>query len=196
MDKRDVALQASMPTICVPRFSELASPTKFGERVLVAANGVFIEVTRKWGKFVRCISPIVMPLPYGTLINTTEITSTKLPKHLLLDFDQMARASSHVEIGASIVWNEVTGEYRLVAAESLSATSGSLNYKLAPLKAGEHLVIDCHSHSYHSAYFSPTDDEDDMHAIKFSYVVGNCDLATQTRVLRLCIKGIFEPVPI
>ena len=43
-DPRDAALQATCPCVAVPRFRRLP-PAGQGQRVLVARNGVFAEVT-------------------------------------------------------------------------------------------------------------------------------------------------------
>lgn len=198
MDKRDLALQRSCPSICVPRFSAFEQSEVCGERVLVAANGVFLEVTRKWGHFIRKVGvfPLNTPLPYGEMVPFTQLAMEKLPRHLLEQFNELARQSSHVEIGASVVWNELNGTFRLLPSEAVDAGAGHLKYKLPDLQDGDHVVIDCHSHSKFSAFFSETDDADDRHAVKFSYVVGNCDQDRLSMKLRLCIKGLFENIPL
>ena len=48
MDSRDVALQSVMPTVMVPRYSELEELATAGDRILMAANGVWLEVCRAW----------------------------------------------------------------------------------------------------------------------------------------------------
>lgn len=198
MDKRDIALQRSCPSICVPRFSAFEKSQTDGERVLVASNGVFLEVTRKWGHFIRKVGWFFLqtPLPYGEMENHTQLAMEKLPRLLLEEFNELARHSSHVEIGASVVWNELSSEFRLLPSEAIDAGAGHLQYKMPDLMDGDHVVIDCHSHSKYPAFFSETDDADDVHAVKFSYVVGNCDQDCLSMKLRLCIKGQFEEIPI
>lgn len=197
MDKRDIALHRSCPAICTPRFTDLAPAEECGERVLIASNGTFLEVTRKWGRFVRKIGEVSVKLPYGEVQPSTTLVVPELPRHLLERFDELAKEHSDIEIGASILWNEITNEFRLAPVKSLEASSGHLKYQLTDMNEGDHLVVDCHSHSkYHPAFFSKVDDQDDAYAVKYAYVVGDCGRDTPSRKLRRCIKGIFEEVPL
>lgn len=194
MDKRDIALQLSCPTITVPRFSEFVFSDICGDRVLVASNGVFIEITRKWGHFIRNIGEMGVTVPFGVMKERTVLLAPRLPRDLLKAFNMLARENSAIEIGASIVWNEQSNAYRLLQSEALVANRNFLSYKLPTLFDGDHLVIDCHSHSLDRAFFSGIDDEDDRHMVKFSYVVGNCHQEIQTIKMRFCLKGIFENI--
>lgn len=198
MDKRDIALQRSCPAICIPRFGQLVRPEVNGERTLIGSNGAFLEVTRSWGYFIRRIAALEAPvvLPYGEGRDFQQLAIDKLPRYLLQEFNEHARRNSHVEVGAAILWNEHTGTCRLALSESLDAGAGHLTYKMADLAEGEHLLVDCHSHARFSAGFSRQDNADDQHSVKFAYVIGNCDSATPTYALRLCIKGIYEKLPI
>ncbi|MBK4736047.1 PRTRC system protein A [Noviherbaspirillum pedocola] len=192
MDKRDVAMQASMPSMMVPRYGKLQAAETFGERLLIASNGVFLEVNRVWARFIRRVSSsIATPLPYGEQQSTTEWKIEGIPKHLLRQFNDMARAQSHREIGGCIIWNEKTG-YRLSPVITLESSGAHLRYQPPPMEAGDHLIIDCHSHARFGACFSKTDDADDAWSVKLAYVVGNCDRQEQSVAMRLCIKGIFE----
>jgi PRTRC genetic system protein A len=193
MDRRDIALQRSMPTVAVPKFTaEWEKTEKAGERILVAANGIFLEVTRKWGYFVRRIGSVNSVIPYGKMEEVTQLLAPKLPRQLLQQFNYYAQQAADQEIGACILWNEHTNQYRLKRAISLAANTISLKYQYPDFEDGDHLIIDCHSHSIHPAFFSAVDDEDDKYAVKFSYVVGNCSLAIPTTAMRLCIKGKFD----
>lgn len=192
MDKRDLALQRSCPLIPVPRFTEFEQSETVGSRVLVGSNGVFIEIKRRWGHFIRQVGNINVTVPYGEIKEVTKMCLPQLPRQLLHDFNQMARESSNVEIGASIIWNELTDSYRLTPSTSIYASGSLLKYQLAELNEGDHLIIDCHSHSHHPAYFSKVDNKDDQHAVKFSYVVGHCHKEELSIAMRLCINGIFE----
>lgn len=198
MDKRDIALQRSCPSVCIPRFGQLDRPDASGERVLIGSNGIFLEVSRKWGYFIRKVASLEQPvvLPYGEGRMFTDMAIPKLPRDLLVEFNEHARANNSVEVGASVIWNEHIQAFRLALSESVESGPGHLTYKLPDLGEGEHVLIDCHSHGRFPAFFSPTDNADDKHAVKFSYVVGNCERTEQTAMLRLCLKGMYEQVPI
>lgn len=192
MDKRDAALQASMPTVMMPKFGTLEPSSKMGERIIVAQNGVFIEITRVWARFVRQVSPAIStPLPYGNCEVVTDWKIDPIPTQLIQQFNEQAAAECRKEVGASIIWNEVSG-YRLVPVEVLDSSASHLRFVRPPLSASEHLVLDCHSHARGQAFFSSTDNRDDAFDVKVSYVVGHCDRTEKSTAMRLCLKGQFE----
>ena len=193
MDKRDLALQLSCPVTSMPMFSPLPPLEQNGERIIIGRNGTFLEVRRPWARIVTQVGPALSTtVPFGSVEEVVEYTAGKLPRWLLGKFAEWAQEQSEVEIGAVITWNEVTKEYLLRRSKSNHATSGSLDYELPQLAEGEHIVVDCHSHSHHPAFFSGVDDSDDRHAVKFAFVVGNCDTANPTTRARLCVRGVFK----
>jgi PRTRC genetic system protein A len=193
MDKRDLALQLSCPVISMPMFSPLPPLQQSGERIIIGRNGTFLEVRRPWARIVTQVGPVLAStVPFGSVDEVVEYTAGKLPRWLLGKFAEWAKEQSSVEIGAVITWNESTCEYLLRRSKSNHATSGSLEYELPQLAEGEHIVVDCHSHSHHPAYFSEDDNRDDRHAVKFAFVVGNCDTDNPTTAARLCVRGVFK----
>lgn len=193
MDKRDLALQLSCPVTSMPMFSPLIPLEHNGERVIIARNGTFLEVRRPWVRIVTQVgSALSTTVPFGSVDEVVEYTAGKLPRALLGKFVTWAQEQSNVEIGAVITWNETTGEYLLRRSKSNHATSGSLEYELPGLAEGEHIVVDCHSHSRYRAFFSEVDDSDDCHAVKFAFVVGNCEKTNPTTKARLCVRGVFK----
>lgn len=194
LDKRDVALQSTIPTEVVPRFSPIDIPSTPGDRILVASNGMFVEVRRNWGYFVRRIAAgSSIPVPYGDMAEATKLHTPRLPRNLLLEFVNHAKENCDIEVAASLIWNETSNGFRLVLAEAIYATGDSLRFHVPALSAGDHLIVDCHSHAHIPAFFSTEDDRDDCNSTKFSFVVGNCNAPLQSVSMRLCLKGIFEP---
>jgi PRTRC genetic system protein A len=177
-----------------PRFGDLEPANRAGERIIVASNGIFVEITRKWARFIRRVGELNTPVPYGTCEESFEWLATELPSALLRDFQDMARRTPATEIGAGIVWNETTGAYRLLPVVTLEASGAHLKYKPPALGQGDHLIVDCHSHGRHPAFFSRTDNEDDRYDVKIAYVVGDCGKPHPTTATRLCLKGIFENI--
>lgn len=194
MDKRDAALQESCPTVIVPRYSDFVKSETIGDRLLIASNGVFIEVTRKWCYFIRDVGDLTVTVPYGKMNERTQFLMSRIPRHLLREFNELAKRTPFVEVGASIFWHEETGVFRLAKSESIVASSSFLEYKIATMSPGEHLLVDCHSHADGPAFFSETDDADDLHSVKFSYVAGDCNKTILSTVMRLCVKGIFTTI--
>lgn len=193
MDKRDLALQLSCPVTSMPMFSPLPPLEQNGERIIIGRNGTFLEVRRPWARIVTQVGPtLATTVPFGDVAEVIEYTAGKLPRWLLGKFAEWAQAQSNVEIGAVITWNEVTGEYLLRRSKSNHATSSFLSYTLPDLEEGEHIVVDCHSHSTGEAFFSDEDDKDDRDAMKFSFVVGDCHTSNPSSVARLCARGTFK----
>lgn len=196
MHPADVTLQQSFPSVMVPRFSKLEPMSRAGERLLIAANGVFLEIVRPWLRLVRRLGQFQHPtaVPYGVAREETDLVCGRIPAELIGDFAAMARAANPKETGAWIVWNASTAAFRLVPVGILEHSAGHLKYERPELGPEDVLVVDCHSHGHSPAYFSATDDGDDRHDVKFAFVIGNCASAVPSMALRLCAKGIFEKV--
>lgn len=196
MHPADVTLQQSFPSVMVPRFSTLEPMTHAGERLLIAANGVFLEIVRPWLRVVRRLGQYEhrTPVPYGDTAEATELRCGRIPAQLIGEFADMARAAHPKETGAWVVWNAATEIFELVPVQILEHSAGHLKYERPALAEDDVLVVDCHSHGRAPAFFSSTDNEDDRHDVKFAFVIGNCGAKVPSMALRLCAKGIFEAV--
>ncbi|SAL50269.1 hypothetical protein AWB64_05311 [Caballeronia sordidicola] len=196
MNAADSVLQRSFPTVMVPRREPVGPMASAGERLLVAENGVFLEISLPWISLVRRVASFTapVPLPYGSVAEHTNLICGRVPEELIGEFVAMARAAYPNETGSWIVWSTRTHQFRLLPVVILSQSDGSLKYDRPERHDDEVLIIDCHSHGRHPAYFSGTDNEDDKHDIKFSLVVGNCASHVPSFAFRLCAKGMFEEV--
>lgn len=196
MHPMDRTLQQSFPTVMVPRFGDLAPMECAGERLLAAADGMFLEVSRPWLRLVRQIGKyhVKTAVPYGLVAETTYLRCGKIPVHLIGAFAEMARAAMPNETGAWVVWNTASRDFRLAPVVIRSQGCGHLEYDRPALADDEALVLDCHSHGALPAFFSSQDDRDDVHDVKFALVIGNCGTYVPSLALRLCAKGIFEEI--
>jgi PRTRC genetic system protein A len=178
----------------VPRFGELAALQTDGERLLVAQNGLFLEIRRPWLRIVRKVGgfEVATAIPYGRVDPATELNCGRVPPELVGEFADMARAAMPNETGAWIVWHPDSRAFRIVPLVALSHSAGHLVYERPVLEDGEVMVMDCHSHGASEAFFSRTDNSDDCHDTKLAFVLGNCGSAHPSIALRLCAKGIFE----
>ncbi len=197
MNPFDLALQTSFPSVMVPGREPLVPLDKPGERLLIAANGIFLEIVRPWIRIVRRIAEyrVATAIPYGKYDEVTDLRCGPVPPALIAQFYGQTREALPNETGAAIAWHESTGKFRLVPLKPISHSPSHLEYERPVLHSGEHLVVDCHSHGTGRAFFSRTgihnDDDDDRHDVKFALVLGNCDREPST-AMRLCAKGIFE----
>ncbi|MCK4118359.1 PRTRC system protein A [Ralstonia nicotianae] len=196
MHPMDLTLQASFPTVMMPRFGPLPSMEGAGERLLIGSNGLFIEICRPWLRLVRRIASyeVNTAIPYGIVEEVTELHCGKVPDDVLGEFSAMARAAMPKETGAWVVWDALSQDFRLVPVTILEQSEGHLRYGRPELPAGDYLVMDCHSHGAAEAFFSPKDNRDDIHDVKFAFVLGNCGSERPSIALRLCAKGVFERI--
>ncbi|MGF6969585.1 PRTRC genetic system protein A [Paraburkholderia sp. WC7.3g] len=193
MNQVDQVLQGSFPSVMVPAREPVVPMSAAGERLLIASNGVFLEINRPWIRLVRLLGSYGWrtPVPYGEAANATEVRCGAVPGEMVAGFARMAHAALPNEVGAWITWSASTGAFRLVPLPSLSHSPDHLHYERPQLEAGEWLVVDCHSHGHGKAFFSSTDDRDDQHDVKLALVLGHCH-QTPSVALRLCAKGRFE----
>ncbi len=196
MDSRDVALQSVMPTVMVPRYTELEELTTPGNRILIAANGVWLEVCRAW-LYVRVpvALPPRIPVPYGLVREELRFGFGKLPKAMVAQFIEQARILSPNECAAWVVWNQRANSWRLLMLEETSVGPSHVNVNLPTLEEDEHMVMDLHSHGLTEAFFSRTDNKDDRGATKVAGVIGNLNKPEVTASFRLCANGVFVSLP-
>lgn len=198
VDPRDRALQSVTPTVMVPRYTDLEELETPGQRLLMAANGVWLEVCRAW-LYVRMLvaeAPIV-PVPYGQVTGAMRFKCGGLPKALVSRFIEEASGRCPNECAAWVVWNQKTGAWRLQMLEEISSGLAHVENILPTLADDEHMVIDLHSHGVipEGAFFSSEDNADDTGDCKIAGVVGNLDREGITTAFRLCVNGVFIPLP-
>lgn len=195
IDPRDAALQAACPVLPVPRFGELSS-ARAGQRVLLARNGVFLEVTRSW---MRCVLKLVdlpakPPLPYGAVEEHLSFAFGVIPLRLLDEFIAHGRRSLPNEAAGALVFSKTRGNLRLVLHHVLEARPAAIRYRIDSMDADEELAIDLHTHGVMGAFWSTTDDADDQ-GVKVCGVFGNLDRTRPSAAFRLAINGRFLKLP-
>lgn len=192
MDSRDLALQSVTPTVMVPRFGEFEPLSQPGQRVLMAANGVWLEVYRPW-LYVRMqlSDPLAVAVPYGEVEPCLALNCGPVPLDLLQQFTQQAREVCPLEHAAWVVWDETSRRFMLQQLGVRDASGAHIHFERPSLAPAHHMVIDLHSHGCFAAGFSPTDDLDDRGEVKIAMVVGHCDRDRVSTALRLCVNGLF-----
>lgn len=193
MDARDIALQATLPTIMVPAFSDFKKLDEPGSRLLMARNGVWLEVCRAWLYMRTQITNLPITVPYGTISPALHFPFMKIPRALISQFIEEARARLPNECAAWVIWDATLDIWRLHMLAEISADIDHVNTILPVLGNSEHLVLDIHSHGSSPAFFSSTDDHDDRCECKISGVVGNIDTNAPTAKFRICTNGFFVP---
>ena len=187
----DMALQAATPVVMVPRFQKFEPMDTSGHRFLAAQDGFWLELWRPWVHLIHQVAPQhVVPMPYGKLEARREFLFGKLPRKLILDFVDMARAACPHETAAWIVWNSETNEFDLRTVGITSAGNAHVKFDRPDLSADEYLIVDLHSHGKLPAFFSEEDDRDDLRGeAKICIVVGSCHKELSIKS-RLCAVGL------
>lgn len=196
LDPLDVALHATYPVVAAPRFGPLEPMTKPGQRMIVAANGIFLQVNRPW---IDCIQRVGatdpnLPLVYGDIEERLVFAFGTLPQVLFDQFVEAARAALPDEVAAAVIWSGHDASLRLDICDKISASHQHVTFAPLRLARGEVLVCDLHSHGADDAFFSPQDDEDDVE-LKLTGVFGRVNTARPCAAFRLCINGWRRALP-
>jgi PRTRC genetic system protein A len=197
----DMATYRAAPLQAAPQHCEFAPLVSNGHRLLVAQDGMHLEVRRPWLHFIHSIAKphLDVRIPYGAIEDKLELAfgrlGTALPQ--LKEFGAYAMAESPVESAASLLWNHKTQEWSIRYPEVIGAASAaSIQYKQVDVGEDESLVIDLHSHGTNAAFFSATDNEDDRGSVKIAGVFGNLDQPMPTVAFRLCALGVYLPLAV
>jgi PRTRC genetic system protein A len=190
-DVRDAALLAAFPVIAAPRYGTVPPMTP-GLRLVVAANGVFVQVKLPWLDCLQRCGGIDsgLPLPYGAVSPWLRLSFGVIPANLLRQFIALARHAAPNETAAVIPHGERSSMLRLALCETVEANPDHVVYRLPLLAATEQVVVDLHSHGDAPAFFSALDDADDR-AIKLCGVFGRVRSRHPEARFRLAINGLF-----
>ncbi|MCL2591249.1 MAG: PRTRC system protein A [Betaproteobacteria bacterium] len=195
MDARDMALQRSCPVIAAPRFGELPPMENNGQRIVVASNGVFVQVRLDWLDAIQPISvgSPAMALPFGIVHEKLRFTFGKLPIPLFEAFIEAGRSRLPDEVAGALIYSKRTNTVRLALCESLNASPGSVHYRLPPMDDDETVAVDLHTHGRAHPFWSMTDDLDDM-GIKIAGVFGQLHQPQPRAAFRLVINAMRHPL--
>lgn len=194
VDARDVALQASCPVLAAPRFGELP-PMDNGQRILVAANGVFVQVKLDWLDCIQRLAPATgFPLPYGSVQERMAFAFGRLPIDLIERFIAAGRERLPDETAGALVYSRSSASLRLVVHPPVSASPGHITYGVPAMTVDETLAVDLHTHGRLPAFWSATDDRDDT-GIKIAGVFGDLHQPKPSARFRLVLNGMYRVLP-
>lgn len=167
------------------------------ERFIATKNGFFRHILTPWVEAVVPSAPAFYPLPFGDpgyppdqpkVHLTLDVESLRV---LLGAFVGYAFEHAAVECHRDIVLRD--GKLQWAGETTLSESSEFVEHQAPDIPRGL-WPVDIHSHGHHDAYFSGTDDADDIYDIKIAVVVGNLTRETEY-VARLCLgRGVFVPL--
>src|SRR5437870_5164923 len=110
MHKLDVALARSFPVASVPKYGPFEPLAEPGQRLLVASNGLFLEIERNWlHAIVMCgIGVDTLRLPFGNLEQRIELRFGKVPTAFIAEFIHHARAVAPNELAGVMAYDRAT----------------------------------------------------------------------------------------
>jgi PRTRC genetic system protein A len=194
LDARDAALQQSCPVVAAPRYGVLP-PMDNGQRIVIARNGIFVQVKRDWLDCMERIGVIDprLPLPYGDIKPAVNFSFGVIPMTLLQDFITAGRAALPFEIAGGLIYAAYSTTLRLQLYEPISNSPDKIDYRMPMLLQDESVCVDLHTHGRDRAFFSPMDDVDDR-SVKVAGVFGNLDQPQPSAAFRLVINGFYVPL--
>lgn len=194
MDVRDRALQASCPTVAMPSFGPLYSLEQ-GQRMVLGRNGLFLQFKNPWLECSVAVGRLdpCMRLPYGEVREEVGFAFGVVPLPLLEEFISHGRDACPRETAGALIYNVTTAALTLRMHEILEASAAHVRYRIPELADDELLAVDLHTHGRSRAFFSKTDDDDDV-GVRVCGVFGNLDRATPSACFRLIVNGVKVPM--
>ena len=195
LDPRDAALQSACPVVIAPRFGALP-PMPPGQRLIAAANGLFVHVKLDWLDCVHCLTPqgLGLPLSYGSLTEHLRFAFGVLPIRLIEQFIDAGRCSLPDESAGSLIYSRSSGRLRLALCEPVRRSPTRIDYRVPPMAADESLAVDLHTHGRLPAFWSDEDNRDDQ-GIKVAGVFGRLHEERPDACFRLVLNGLYLPLP-
>ncbi len=202
-DPTAAALLAAVPCYPVPLCGQSPAidtlrAARAGHGLAIGHDGVMLILRRPWLALDVPVAPALgAHIPYGTIGGQrADLRCGLIPSEHLDEILAHFRAALPNEAAAFILWHEPTGNFAVHLPEIDMATPSRLVYRTPALPPDWHMVCDFHSHADGPAYFSATDDDDDVHATKIAIVFGRLAEPEGPQVAsRLCANGLFLPVP-
>lgn len=196
----DMALLTAAPIAAVPRHAPFHPLQENGHRFLLADDGLHLEVRRPWLHYIHALGKApAVAIPYGPVKGKCELgfgsIGSALPQ--MKEFAAKAKADAPIESAATLLWNHRDKTWRIEYPEVIGEASASrIQYRQVESGPDESIALDLHSHGHLGAFFSTTDDDDDRGAVKISAVFGNLDTDKPTVAFRLCVLGLYIPIPV
>ena len=178
MNALDGILQSQVPAVMVPRYEPLEPIRPDSHRYLVASDGLYLQVDRPWIHGIFKISDTAFPLPYGQVAPCINLRfRTAQIKSVLATFVAASRNACPIEHAAWVTFHPAAGgELGYFAPEILSQDENTISYVRPDATPDCLPFLDCHSHGRSPAYFSATDNRDDLSDdLKLAFVAGRLD---------------------
>jgi PRTRC genetic system protein A len=191
-DLADDAVSGLHPMVPMPQSGKIQPRPTYGRRYILAKNGLFLEVKAPAGYFRLHLGDLEHNMPFGECdqqISFNFIVADDACRALIKDFMEHALNALPNEAAAWIIWNLDTKQMHLQMLEPTTASPSHITFVRPKLAHNECLAIDIHSHGTLPAFFSLTDEADDIGEVKLCMVIGNLD-KEPTMAARLCVLDL------
>jgi len=191
VDQRDAILQAAFPTVPVPRFGALPELEVGRKRLLMAADGVYLEV-RSTALHAR-LRLAAVETPHGTCTECITPTGGRLDQTWIGKLAALALDGGASEVAGGIVLG--SEGWCIQHPQTLSSSGDHVSYR--DEFEDDRLLVDMHSHGAHDAFFSSTDDAGDLSrpGPYLAVVLGRCESrATLSWVVRFVCAPYLIPL--
>lgn len=181
----EAATVAGLPVVLAPIDQAFVPLREDGQRLVLAADGLYIEARAPRLYALRRIAPC--DTPFGSVQPRLDLQAGPLPRALLSAFAQMA-LDAHPREAAALAISRDGSRYELHVPPA-HGTTGCITYDDTGYADSE-LVFDLHSHGPFAAVFSATDDASDRSrgVPHISIVLGCCASSSSiTYAARLCV---------
>lgn len=159
LDLKDRIALSLTPFLPVPRHTPLEPLQPGGVRYLIAAGGMYVEARSRALHVCLPLARWQGRLPLGEAKPFAMPSAGPIPEAMLRRFMAQSSAASPCETAALIVLRQ--GGYELIQPENQQANPERVSYSVRGIDPLD-VLVDMHSHGADRAYFSPTDDQDDL----------------------------------
>lgn len=153
----DVAVATSLPLVAATRHAPLPELAVGTKRLVVACNGLFIEVRSPALHACLPVSEVTGPLPYGEATSFICLAAGPVPQDFLRASVARAVAAYPNETAFAVV--RAGQGYAFADVPIDSSSHGHVRY--TDTLDDDALVFDVHTHGAYTARFSAQDDESD-----------------------------------
>jgi PRTRC genetic system protein A len=191
VDPRDAALRATCPVIGAPMFGPLPALNR-GQRMILARDGLYLQFAGPWLSVTTKVGAVTpgLRLPYGPVQEGLAFAFGSIPVAMIEAFIAEARRAMPNEAAGALVYCIADGSLSLRMHEPLSRSAGHIRYRITELADDELLAVDLHTHGRLAAFWSDTDDRDDL-GIRVCGVFGHLDRERPSARFRLVLNGVF-----
>ena len=197
---KDEIIRRRFPTLMVPREEPLPECPVGETRLLMAADGLYLETNQPWGRLLRRLWSLsrIRPLPYGAVEEVDEFHAI-LQDHIMpiisayMVEEAAAYARDKKEWAGLAIWDGEGCNYLPVPFNASCLRAEDI--QMPKLPEGHYIVGDVHSHHEMSPSFSPIDDNSDSMGARISVVLGNFRVCKEGPrfdwTARYCVQGFI-----